>query len=183
MQHVTCSMVRTSGGTTTPWHYTITWGIYCLQRWALQRSWRPGCPASPPQGDILTLSLYHHLLYNNIYQHVSQHLQTQHTILDIEGNRGSSLLGTGSKFSFSPVEDSCETNSLLQSTVIQIFGHSPFNKISNPEYPAVWPLKELQNLQKYFDSFAKHSQWKFFLFFPCKCIWHLSEHHRWRHIC
>jgi hypothetical protein len=103
--------------------------------------------------------------------------------LDIEGNRGSSLLGTGSKFSFSPVEDSCETNSLLQSTVIQIFGHSPFNKISNPEYPAVWPLKELQNLQKYFDSFAKHSQWKFFLFFPCKCIWHMSEHHRWRHIC
>ena len=32
MQHITCSMDRTSGGTTSPWHYTITWGIYCLQR-------------------------------------------------------------------------------------------------------------------------------------------------------
>ncbi len=46
MQHITCSMDRISGGTTSPWHYTITWGIYCLQRWALQRSWRPGCPLS-----------------------------------------------------------------------------------------------------------------------------------------
>ncbi len=139
-----------AGGTTSPWHYTITWGIYCLQQWALQRSWRPGCPASPPQGDTLTLSLIHHLLCNNISQHVSQHLQTQHTILDIEGNRGSSLLGTGSKFSFSTVEESCETNPLLQGTVIQIFGNSPFNQISNPEYSPVWPLKELPNLQKYF---------------------------------
>jgi hypothetical protein len=40
--------------------------------------------------------------------------------LDIEGNKGSSLLGTGSKFSFSTVEESCETNPLFQGTVIQI---------------------------------------------------------------
>ncbi len=26
MRHVACSMDRTSGGTTSPWHYTITWG-------------------------------------------------------------------------------------------------------------------------------------------------------------
>jgi len=172
-------MDRTSGRTTSPWHYTITWGIYSLQRWALQRSWRPGCPPSPPQGDILTLSFIRQLLCTNILQHVSQHPQPHHKFLDIEGIRGSSLLGTWSKFSLSTVEDSCETNPLLQSTVIQIFGHSPFNKISNPEYSAVWLLKELQNLQKYFgDSFAKHSQWTFFLFFPFKCIRHMSEHHR-----
>jgi hypothetical protein len=149
MQHVTCSMDRTSGGTTSPWHYTITWGIYCLQRWALQRFWRPGCPASPPQGDTLTLSLIHQLLCTNIYQHVSQHLQPHHTILDIEGIRGSSLLETGSKFSFSTVEEFCETSPLLQRTVIQIFGHSPFHQISNPEYSSTLPLKELPNLQKY----------------------------------
>ncbi len=59
MRHVACSMDRTSGGTTSPWHYTITWGIYCLQQWALQRSCRPGCPPSLPQGDILTLSFIH----------------------------------------------------------------------------------------------------------------------------
>jgi hypothetical protein len=98
------------------------------------RSWRQGYPPSPPQGDILTLSFIHQLLCTNIYQHVSQHPQPHHTILDIQGIRGSSLLGTGSKFFFSTVEEPCETNPLLQSTVIQIFEHSPFNQISNPEY-------------------------------------------------
>ncbi len=101
------------------------------------------------------MSFIHQLLCNNIYQHVSQHLQPHHTILDIEGIRDSSLLGTGSKFLFFTVEESCETNPLLQSTVIQIFGHSPFNQISNPEYSSMWPLKELPNLQKHLGQFCK----------------------------
>ncbi len=94
----------------------------------------------------------------HIYQNVSQHLQPHHTIFDIEGIGESLLLGTGSKFSFSTVDESCETNPLLQSTVIQIFGQNHFNQISNPEYSSTWPLT-------------------FFLFFLFKCIWHMSEHH------
>jgi len=65
-----------------------------------------------------------------------------------------------------------------------IFGNSPFNQISNPEYSPMWPLKELPNLQKYFGIVMQNNlQWTFFLFFLFKCIWHMSEHHRWRHIC
>jgi hypothetical protein len=47
-----------------------------------------------------------------------------------------------SKFSLSTVEDSCETNPLLQRTVIQIFGHIPFNQISNPEYSFTYVTSE-----------------------------------------
>jgi hypothetical protein len=64
------------------------------------------------------------------HQHVSQHLQPHHTILDIEEIRGSLLLGTGSKFLFSTVEESCETNPLLQRTVLQILRHRPINQTS-----------------------------------------------------
>ncbi len=31
----------------------------------------PGCPASPPHGDTLTLSLIHHHLFTSIYHHAS----------------------------------------------------------------------------------------------------------------
>ncbi len=96
--HVACGTDRTSGGTTSPRHYTITWGIYCLQQWALQRSWRPGCPASPPQGDTLTLSLIHHHFYISIYQHVSPTLTFTQLILDNEWTGGSLSSVTGSKF-------------------------------------------------------------------------------------
>jgi hypothetical protein len=60
--HVACGMWHGQNQRrgTSPRHCTITWGIYCLQRWALQRSWRQGCPASPPQGDTLILSRIHH---------------------------------------------------------------------------------------------------------------------------
>ncbi len=93
---------------------------------------------------------------SSLQQHVSQHLQTQHTILDIEGNRGSSLLGTGSKFSFSTVEESCETNPLLQGTVIQIFGNSPLNQISNPEYsPYVTSKRTPKSTEILRNSYAK----------------------------
>ncbi len=159
MHHITCRMDRTSSGTTSPWHYTITWGIYCLQRWALQRSWRPGCSASPPQGDTLTLSPIHQLLCTNIYQHVSQHPQHHHTILDIEGIRGSSLRGTGSKFPPLHCGKSCETNSLLQCAVLQILRQSLFNQISTKRiiwtFIQVTSLKNHKSTETLQNSFAK----------------------------
>ncbi len=152
-------MDRTGGGTTSPRHCTI----YCLQRWALQRSWRPGCPASQPQGDTLTQSLIHHLLCTSIYQHASQQHQPHHTILDIEGIRGSLLLGTGSKFSFSTVEESCETNPLLQRTVTQFSRQSPFNQKSTKNTLNIHLgdlLKNSQIYRKFYNSFTKNNlQW------------------------
>ncbi len=69
----------------------------------------------------------------SLHQHLSTCLSTTSASphnFGHEGIRGSLLLGTGSKFSFSTVEKSCETNPLFQRTVIQIFRHSTFNQIS-----------------------------------------------------
>ena len=122
---------------------------------------------------------------NNIYQHVSQHLQTQHTILDIEGIRGSCSLGQGQNSS-SPLWKNLVKLILYYRAqwYKSIFGNSPFNQIPNLEYSPMWPLKELPNLQKYFGIVMQNNlQWTFCLFFLFKCIWHMSEHHHWRHIC
>ncbi len=145
-------MDRTSSGTIYPRHYTITWGIYCLQRWALQRSWRPGCPASPPQSDTLTLSLIHHLLCINIYQHASQcfKLTTQFWTLKESGALCS--LGQGLN-SPSPLQKNHVKLILYYSAqCYKAWGTVPLirylqNKLS--EHSSRWPLKDLSNLQKH----------------------------------
>ncbi len=123
------------------------------------RSWRPGCPASPPQGDTLTLSLIHHLLATtsiNMSLNISR-LNTQFWTLKETGALRS--LGQGQN-SPSPL-----WKNLVKLIIYyraqwykSTFGNSPFNQIPNPEYSPMWPLKRTPKSTEILrNSYAKQS--------------------------
>jgi hypothetical protein len=147
MRHAACSMDRTSGGTTSPWHYTITWGIYCLQRWALLEARLSSKPASGWH----THPVPHPS--SSLQQHLSTCLSTSsdstHNFGQWRKQGALRSLGQGQN-SPSPLWKNLVKLILYYRAQWSIFGNSPFNQISNPEYSPMWPLKELPNLQKYF---------------------------------
>jgi hypothetical protein len=75
----------------------------------------------------------HSSTLQDIYQHVSQHHQPSLHNFGHWRNQGLFAPWDRVKFPFSTVEESCETNPLLQCTVLQILRHRLFNQISTNE--------------------------------------------------